>query len=356
MAVLKIKSTNESSWSASVPATLGFRELGLHNNHIYFGNKDNVPVRLVEEADLENFSSTGGKLKGFDFGPGTGYTYTEVVDGEKTRYSVSIAATEHTCGLNQNLMINFFELDGSVYRGSEVDYTISTDGTVTIYSDDSSYTGRMLINGAVAPNAQAEWGEITGSIESQTDLINYISENISIDIPVATTTTVGGIKTTLTASPENSLGCYMNPNGGLEIQTMSGSIIGGTKVTGTTIYTHDGAWLSETFKSGSYKSINALHSSTRNYYTTSNFNTVYLWISSIDTTAPLTITIACKINNLSYSYNITPVNQSSSTTNTYHYKASSWDDIELVAGGWLIYTCKIYNGTNYFWTREVYSV
>lgn len=357
MAILKIKSTNESSWSSSAPASLSFRELGLHNNHIYFGNKDNIPVRLIEEADLENFSSTGGKLKAFDFGPNTGLTYTTVTEGEKIRYSVTITSAQHQCGFNQNLMVNFFELDGSVYRGVEVDYTIEIDGTVTIYSDDSSYTGRVLISGAVAPNAQAEWGEITGSIESQTDLVNYISENMSIDIPVATTTTVGGIKTTLTESPQSWLDSYMDPNSGLKIALMNGSSTSGIRINGTTIYTHDGTWQNKTFTSNSYSGITGGFTSTRNYYTTSNFNTSYVYLSGgISSDEPITITIACKINSLSYSYNITPVNQSSSTTNTYHYKASSWDDIELVTGGWLIYTCKIYNSTNYFWTREVYSV
>ena len=197
MAILKIKSTNESSWSSSAPASLSFRELGLHNNHIYFGNKDNIPVRLIEEADLENFSGTGGKLKAFDFGPNTGLTYTTVTEGEKTRYSVTITSAQHQCGLNQNLMVNFFELDGSVYRGAEVDYTIGTDGTVTIYSDDSSYTGRVLISGAVAPNAQAEWGEITGSIESQTDLVNYINENSSPNISFNSTSGLYNIGNTV---------------------------------------------------------------------------------------------------------------------------------------------------------------
>ena len=321
MAILKIKSTNESSWSSSAPANLSFRELGLHNNHIYFGNKDNVPVRLIEEADLENFTSTGGKLKAFDFGPNTGLTYTTVTEGEKTRYSVTITSAQHQCGLNQNLMVNFFELDGSVYRGAEVDYTIGTDGTVTIYSDDSSYTGRVLISGAVAPNAQAEWGEITGSIESQTDLVNYISENISSNIGFNTTS-----------------GLYN---------------------AGNIVYVHDGSWIDLTTLTTSLENssinISTSYSGVRNYYTTQDFNSIYVYITGATSSTPITITFACKINDTSYNYDINPVNDDTKVSTTYHYKDTSWDNITLVTGGWLVYTCKVHNDSNFFWTRGVYS-
>lgn len=52
MASLKIKSSN----AGNVPTNLGHRELGIHNNQLYFGSSTNTPIRLLNENDLNNFS------------------------------------------------------------------------------------------------------------------------------------------------------------------------------------------------------------------------------------------------------------------------------------------------------------
>ena len=125
-----------------------------------------------------------------------------------------------------------------------------------------------------------------------------------------------------------------------------------------TIYAMDGTWANRSFSSNNYYSLSMDISSNRNLATTSNFNTIYLYPTGANSEYPITIVIACRIGSSSYDYNIVPVNSSGSTTATNQMKSSSWDDIELKVGGWLVYTCKpiVRRGytTQYLWSREVY--
>lgn len=124
MAKLLIKYSTQSG----EPQKLNYRELGIHNNHLYFGNSSNAPIRLAEYSDVAG----GGKLKGIAFGPGTGFTYTATSDGGTTRYKTVIDADDHGCGDSQDIIIQFTEIDGSLYRGAGVDYTVSSSGQITI--------------------------------------------------------------------------------------------------------------------------------------------------------------------------------------------------------------------------------
>lgn len=126
MAKLLIKSSNAAA--SAQPQKLGYRELGIHNNHLYFGNSSDEPVRLAEYSDVAG----GGKLKGISFGPGTGFTYTATSDGGVTRYKAVIDAADHGCGDSQDILVQFTEVDGSLYRGAGVDYTVSSSGQITI--------------------------------------------------------------------------------------------------------------------------------------------------------------------------------------------------------------------------------
>ena len=67
----------------------------------------------------------------------------------------------------------------------------------------------------------------------------------------------------------------------------------------------------------------ASYSGSRNYYTTQDFNNAYIYITSVTSLTPVTITFACKINDISYSYNINPVNDDTKVSATYHYKDTS---------------------------------
>ena len=124
MAKLLIKHSTQSG----EPQKLNYRELGIHNNHLYFGSSSNAPIRLAEYSDVAG----GGKLKGITFGPGTGFTYTATTDGGTTRYKTVIDADDHGCGDSQDIIIQFTEVDGSLYRGAGVDYTVSSSGQITI--------------------------------------------------------------------------------------------------------------------------------------------------------------------------------------------------------------------------------
>lgn len=124
MAKLLIKYSTQSG----EPQKLNYRELGIHNNHLYFGNSSNAPIRLAEYSDVAG----GGKLKGIGFGPGTGFTYTATSDGGVTRYKAVINASDHGCGDSQDILVQFTEVDGSLYRGAGVDYTVSSSGQITI--------------------------------------------------------------------------------------------------------------------------------------------------------------------------------------------------------------------------------
>lgn len=126
MAKLLIKSSNAAA--SAQPQKLGYRELGIHNNHLYFGNSSDEPVRLAEYSDVAG----GGRLQGIDFGPSTGHTYTSTSDGGVTRYKTVITPAQHGCGDTMDILVQFTELDGSLYRGTGVDYTIETDGTINI--------------------------------------------------------------------------------------------------------------------------------------------------------------------------------------------------------------------------------
>lgn len=316
MAKLLIKHSTQSG----EPQKLNYRELGIHNNHLYFGNSSNAPIRLAEYSDVAG----GGKLKGITFGPGTGFTYTATTDGGTTRYKTVIDANDHGCGDSQDIIVQFTEVDGSLYRGAGVDYTVSSSGQITIWSDDSTYKGRIIVSGAVAPNATATWGSITGSIATQTDLIQYINENAPSPA-IATTSATSGI--------------YLK---------------------GSTIYAIDGTWASKSITSGGYNSLSFSYSGNRNYYVfSSNFNTAYIYPFSANWTYPATITIAVYISSTSYDYNLVPVNAPGSTTATNHMLSSSWNNITLKSGGWLVYTAKLlHHGSStykYLWNREVYS-
>ena len=127
MAKLLVKVSNGQG---TVPQKLGYREFGMHQGHMYFGATEdgNTPVRLAEYSDVAG----GGKLKGITFGPGTGFTYTATSDGGTTRYKTVIDADDHGCGDSQDIIIQFTEIDGSLYRGAGVDYTVSSSGQITI--------------------------------------------------------------------------------------------------------------------------------------------------------------------------------------------------------------------------------
>lgn len=176
------------------------------------------------------------------------------------------------------------------------------------------------------------------------------------NIPIATTTTAGLVKAVSTGS--SGLPTIVDIDGTLRVQMPFGTTTG-IYNTGTALYPYDGTWASKSFNSNTYNSLSFLYNSTRNYYSTSNFNTAYIYPINQNSSYPLTITIACYIGSSSYTYDLKPVNASGSTTATDHMLASSWDDIELVTGGWLVYTAKLlYSSTysyKYLWTREVYS-
>lgn len=89
------------------------------------------------------------------------------------------------------------------------------------------------MSGAVAPSTTAEWGSITGSIATQTDLVEYLNENI----PIATTTTAGIVKATNSGS--GSLATYVSTDGTLTAAMPYGTTAG-LHVTNTTLYPHDG--------------------------------------------------------------------------------------------------------------------
>lgn len=125
MAKLLIKYSTQSGQ----PQKLNYRELGLHNNHLYFGNSSGAPIRLAEYSDV---AGGGGRLQGIDFGPSTGHRYTSTSDGGVTRYKTVITPAQHGCGDTMDILVQFTELDGSLYRGTGVDYTIGTDGTINI--------------------------------------------------------------------------------------------------------------------------------------------------------------------------------------------------------------------------------
>lgn len=183
-------------------------------------------------------------------------------------------------------------------------------------------------------------------------MIEYLNNNI----PVATTGTAGVVKAVLTGS--NGLPTLVATDGTLRVQMPSGSSTG-LYVSGTTMYPYDGTWASKIFSSGTYNSLSFAYNSTRNYYSISDFNTVYIYPTAQSAAYPTTITIACYISSTSYTYNLKPVNASGSTTATNHMLASSWDDIELKSGGWLVYTAKLLYSSSYsykyLWTREVYT-
>lgn len=345
MAKLLIKYSTQSG----EPQKLNYRELGIHNNHLYFGNSSNAPIRLAEYSDVAG----GGKLKGITFGPGTGFTYTATTDGGTTRYKTVIDADDHGCGDSQDIIVQFTEVDGSLYRGAGVDYTVSSSGQITIWSDDSTYKGRIIVSGAVAPNATATWGSITGSITTQTDLVEYLNNNI----PIATTSAAGIVMPS--ASGNGNLDVYGNSVGTLTAQMPNGSSTGGIYVNGTNIYATDGTWIQKSISTGGYNSLSFSYNSNRNYYSISDFNTAYIYPTGQNSLYPTTITIACYISSTSYTYNLKPVNTNGSTTATNHMLASSWDDIELKSGGWLVYTAKLLYSSSYsykyLWTREVYS-
>lgn len=178
-----------------------------------------------------------------------------------------------------------------------------------------------MVAGAFAPSTTASWGNISGDISLQTDIIEYLEEYS------------GSIT--------------------------SGNTTSGTYVSGSTIYATDGTWSSKSFTSNNYHSLGFTYSGTRNYYSTSNFNTAYIYPSSYNSSYPTTITIACYISSTSYDYNLKPVNKNGSTTATNHMLSSSWNNIELKVGGWLVYTVKLMYSSSYsykyLWTREVYS-
>ena len=183
-------------------------------------------------------------------------------------------------------------------------------------------------------------------------MVEYLNENI----PVATTTTAGIVKAVSTGS--TGLPTLVDIDGTLRVQAPMGSSTG-IYFNGAAIYPYDGVWASKTFSSGTYTNLSFAYNSNRNYYSTSNFNTAYIYPTNQNLSYPTTITIACYIASTSYTYNLKPVNASGSTTATDHMLASSWDNIELVTGGWLVYTAKLLYSSSYsykyLWTREVYS-
>lgn len=97
--------------------------------------------------------------------------------------------------------------------------------------------GRIIVSGAVAPSTTAEWGSLTGSIATQTDLVQYINENAPSPA-IATTSAAGIVKPA--SSGSGSLYVYGDSTGRLTAQMPTCSNAGGLCNSGTTIYTTDG--------------------------------------------------------------------------------------------------------------------
>lgn len=190
---------------------------------------------------------------------------------------------------------------------------------------------------------------------SSSNPVRLLTEN-----EIANTTDAGIIKVgQRSASTTGCLTSIINSgNDTLYVEFPSVSESSGLYTQSKTIYAMDGTWVNRTFTNNAYSSLSMSVSSNRNLVTRSNFNTAYLYPTGANSEYPVTVVIACFIGNSSYDYNIIPVNSSGSTTATYQMKSSSWDNIELKVGGWLVYTCKpIFNSgysTNYLWNREVY--
>ena len=174
----------------------------------------------------------------------------------------------------------------------------------------------------------------------------------------ATTTTNGLVKAGASGTGNGTV--YVDASGKLTCTdtntTYTGSSTTGVVLSGTTFYGTDGSWTSKSFSTGSYASFSTSLGSYVNYYSdSSNFNDAYIYLSSYS--YPSVITFAIKVNSTSYTYNLIPVNSSnSSTTRTYHYLSSSWNNIPpLSVGDYIIYTAKVRSASTIYWSREVYS-
>lgn len=108
--------------------------------------------------------------------------------------------------------------------------------------------------------------------------------------------------------------------------------------------------------SGSYN-VNCSASSYANRYITNNFNNIYIALTNLNSGYCREITIRVAVNSTGYTYNITPINSTSSTTTrTYHKLSSSWNNMPpLAVGDYIIYRAKVMSTSLVFWDREVYK-
>lgn len=89
MATIKVKKT-----ASSVPASLGYGELGIANNEFYFGNSSNTPIKLVRSGELGTAAYTASTAYA-----ASGHTTSSDHDGRyytETEVDAKIYLKSHT--------------------------------------------------------------------------------------------------------------------------------------------------------------------------------------------------------------------------------------------------------------------
>lgn len=188
MATLKIKSA-----TSALPATLTYRELGIYNNEMYFGNASNTPVKLALASSLGSYlpltAGSSQKLSGDLYANSTlklwGSTPGTVVG------NIHIGALSSTT--NYGPALTFGSRDSAGATTAQAGIYIMSDGaygTKMLFGTSNNYTTgsvtRMLIdhNGLIGIGTTTPIStlDVNGpvAIESKVKL-DYNATTLSLD-------------------------------------------------------------------------------------------------------------------------------------------------------------------------------
>lgn len=110
MATIKVKTT-----ASAVPASLGYGELGIAANELYFGNASSTPVRVAKATEIPTVNNGTLTLNVSGSGLSGSQTFTANQSGNAT---FTVASNATTAGTVSTL----------VYRDAAGKITAGTDG------------------------------------------------------------------------------------------------------------------------------------------------------------------------------------------------------------------------------------